>query len=128
MKTITIKQPWASLIRDGIKKYEFRTWKTSYRGKIYIHAGLGEDKEAIKRLNMNIDYPKGYIIAEAEIIDCIEVDESFKKKLKEENENIYQGAINHRGKNEYAFVLDNIKIIKPIPAKGKLSFWEYKKD
>ena len=32
MKTITLKQPWATLVAEGIKKYEFRTWKTKYRG------------------------------------------------------------------------------------------------
>ena len=34
MKAITIKQPFASLIAAGLKEYEFRTWKTSYRGEI----------------------------------------------------------------------------------------------
>ena len=28
MKVITIKQPFASLIAEGLKEYEFRTWKT----------------------------------------------------------------------------------------------------
>lgn len=39
MKVITIKQPWATLIAKGYKEYEFRTWKTKYRGDILIHAG-----------------------------------------------------------------------------------------
>lgn len=38
MKALSIKQPWASLIAQGIKDIENRTWKTSYRGRIYIHA------------------------------------------------------------------------------------------
>lgn len=46
MKTLSIKQPWASLICTprndnpnlGIKDIENRTWKTNYRGKILIHA------------------------------------------------------------------------------------------
>ena len=29
MKVLTIKQPWAELIIDGYKKYEFRGWKKS---------------------------------------------------------------------------------------------------
>ncbi len=49
MKAITIKQPFASLIAEGLKTYEFRTWKTSYRGKILIHAGKCVDKEVMKR-------------------------------------------------------------------------------
>ena len=32
MKVLTIKQPYASLIAHDFKKYEFRTWKTKYRG------------------------------------------------------------------------------------------------
>ena len=39
MKVLTIKQPWAELIINGHKCYEFRSWKTKYRGKILIHAG-----------------------------------------------------------------------------------------
>ena len=40
MKVLTIKNPWAELIVKGYKEYEFRSWKTNYRGKILIHAGL----------------------------------------------------------------------------------------
>ena len=49
MKVITIKQPFASLIAKGYKEYEFRTWRTNYRGYILIHSGKNIDKEAIKR-------------------------------------------------------------------------------
>jgi len=38
MKAITLWQPWASLIACGAKKYETRSWSTSYRGPIAIHA------------------------------------------------------------------------------------------
>lgn len=38
MKALSIKQPFAALIVHGIKDIENRTWKTNYRGKIYIHA------------------------------------------------------------------------------------------
>ena len=38
MKVISIKEPFATLIKDGIKIYETRSWKTNYRGEIYIHA------------------------------------------------------------------------------------------
>ncbi|KXG09931.1 hypothetical protein AT864_01491 [Anoxybacillus sp. P3H1B] len=46
MKAITIKQPWATLIALGEKKFETRSWKTNYRGKIAIHAGKTIDYEA----------------------------------------------------------------------------------
>ena len=47
MKVITLKQPWATLVAEGIKEYEFRSWKYNYRGEILIHAGAGVDKEEI---------------------------------------------------------------------------------
>ena len=58
MKVLTLKQPWATLVAEGIKKYEFRTWKTNYRGKILIHAGVGIDKDAMKKFkDLNLDFP-----------------------------------------------------------------------
>ena len=81
MKAITIKQPWATLIAEGYKEYEFRTWKTRYRGDILIHAGKGIDKKAMKRFkHLGLEYPVGKIIAKATITDCIYVDEEFAKK------------------------------------------------
>ena len=50
MKALTIKQPWATLIMQGDKRFEFRSWQTKYRGDLLIHAGKGIDKEAMKRL------------------------------------------------------------------------------
>ena len=46
------------LIAKGYKEYEFRTWKTKYRGDILIHAGKGIDKEAMSRFkDLNLEYP-----------------------------------------------------------------------
>lgn len=39
MKAITLHQPWATLIALGLKRYETRSWATTYRGKLAIHAG-----------------------------------------------------------------------------------------
>ena len=50
MKVLTIKQPWATLIMQGDKRFEFRSWQTKYRGDLLIHAGKGIDKEAMKGL------------------------------------------------------------------------------
>ena len=60
MKALTIKEPWASLIVQGFKKYEFRSWKTNYRGKILIHAGL--TREDVDRFK---DFP-AYVIGSEE--------------------------------------------------------------
>ena len=90
MKAITVKQPWATLIAEGYKEYEFRTWKTSYRGDIFIHAGKGIDKEAMKYFEyLHLDYPLGCIIAKAQMIDCVPVGEELTKELLMKNENVY---------------------------------------
>lgn len=126
MKVITLKQPWATLVAEGIKKYEFRSWKTNYRGKILIHAGVGIDKEDMKKYkNMNLEFPSRRIIAEVEIEDCLELDEELNKKIINEK-NIAYGSKYRTG---YAWKLKNIKKIninKEI--NGKLGLWNIDMD
>lgn len=129
MKVLTIKQPWATLIAEGIKKYEFRSWPTKYRGKILIHAGLSYDSLAMKKLfSKDFDYPSGALIAEAQIVDVIKVDEAFRQRLQRENAQVYENIITDHTWQGYAFKLANIKKIKPIEIKGKLGFWNYDYD
>ena len=124
MKAITLKEPWASLVVNGYKTYEFRSWKTSYRGKILIHAAKSCDKNNIDRFNSyNLDYGNSEIIGEAEIIDCVKVDDELRKKLLKVDNVVYSES----GFNEtYAFVLSNCKKYdKYIPCKGKLNIWQF---
>lgn len=39
MKVLTLTQPWATLVAIGAKRIETRSWSTSYRGPLAIHAG-----------------------------------------------------------------------------------------
>jgi hypothetical protein len=41
MKVLTLTQPWATLVAIGAKKIETRSWATSYRGPLAIHAAAG---------------------------------------------------------------------------------------
>lgn len=125
MKVISIKQPWASLIINGYKKYEFRTWKNKYRGKILIHASQTIDKDImLKFKHLNLEYPTGCIIGEVNIIDCLKVDSALDNKLKKDNNIVYIGNYI----DYYAFKLDNIiKYNTPIKAKGQLGIWNYNK-
>lgn len=43
MKALTIWQPWATCIAVGLKKNETRSWCTSYRGPIALHAAKKND-------------------------------------------------------------------------------------
>lgn len=69
MKVLTIKQPWATLIMQGDKRFEFRSWQTKYRGDLLIHAGKGIDKEAMKRLERYLpeELPYGKILGKVKI-------------------------------------------------------------
>ena len=92
MKALSIKQPWASLIATprqdnpllGIKDIENRTWKTHFRGRIYIHASEKEywmgdvlNSEQLKVIDEIKDTgiidrrPTSAIIGEVDIIDCV---------------------------------------------------------
>ena len=127
MKVLTIKEPWATLIIDGYKKYEFRSWKTNYRGKILIHAGLTLEKDNFKRFkDYNLDVSKGEIIGEAELVDCILVDEKFNQELLNIDPIVY-GKSNHI--MTYAWKLENVKKYETkITVKGKLGLWNYEFD
>ena len=129
MKVISIIEPWASLIKEGIKEIETRSWKTNYRGKIYIHASLKKVSKKDERINNLVslledkDFKYGHIIAEAELVDCIYMDEQFLKEIKENNQEYICGEYSQ---GRYAWKLSNIKVLdKPIPAKGNLGIWNY---
>lgn len=126
MKVITVKQPFASLIAEGYKEYEFRTWKTNYRGEILIHAGKNVDKEAMKRYEyLNLKYPTGCIIAKANITDCIYVDEKLKVMLQKKDPIVYYGVLKKSSFEGYGFKLENVQKIENISINGKLGLWNY---
>ncbi len=126
MKVLTIKQPWASLIINSYKKYEFRSWKTNYRGRILIHAGKTLEKDMLKRFDgYNLDIDLGFIIGEAYLEDCILVTKEFQEKLRKIDSVVYSRS-NHE--EMYAWHLTNIKKYKDkIPINGKLGLWTYEK-
>lgn len=96
LKALTLHQPYASLICAGAKGYETRSWKTSYRGWLAVHAGasipsylglgrrgtiqLGDYEVATDRsglllrgggLEWPYRMPLGAIVAVAELLDCV---------------------------------------------------------
>ena len=126
MKALTIKEPWATLIAEGYKEYEFRVWKTNYREEVLIHASKNYDKELIKKFSdRNLTYNPGKIIAKATITDCILVDEEFSKKMLEKDPVVYKNLSKKRDKKLYGFKIENVEKIDPIEVNGKLSLWEY---
>lgn len=126
MKVLTLRQPWATLVAEGIKKYEFRSWKTKYRGKILIHAGAGIDKEDMKKYkDLNLDFPSRRIIAVVEIEDCLELDEDLNKKIINEKNIAYGDKI----RTGFAWKLKNVKKINyDKEINGQLGLWNITDD
>ena len=125
MKVLTIKQPWATLIMQGNKRFEFRSWQTKYRGDLLIHAEKGIDKEAMRRLAKYIleDMPTGKILGKVTLVNCVKMSPEFKDILLKENKDIYTDS---SFKENYGWQLEDVEVFdEQIEAKGKLSLWEY---
>ncbi len=122
MKAFTLYQPYATAIILGLKKYETRSWATSYRGPLAIHTSVKklspELKKLAKRYNItNLEY--GKIIVICELQDCIEMtDEIIKRQpITEKDFGIWTPG-------RYAWKLKVLKILKePIPARGYQMLW-----
>ena len=79
MKALSIRQPWAWLILNGIKDIENRNWKTGYRGPLLIHASKTWDQEAYEFISYEMlewvpekeDCESGYLIGMVEMVGCV---------------------------------------------------------
>lgn len=134
MKALTIKQPWAQLIVEGVKDIENRSWKTNFRGRVYVHAAKSipkkgssiilniEQFELVKTLNGSLsdqisdnNYITSAIIGEVDIVDCVINHHSIWAQKSYPSEIFI-----------YNWVLANpVKYDQPIlNVKGALSFWQ----
>ncbi len=127
MKVISLKEPYATLIRDGIKRVETRSWSTKYRGVIYIHASLGfAQGVSEKTLNLVKDknYNYGNIICKCKLVDCIYMTKEYVEERKANDYQEYLCGVYEEGR--YAWVLEDIEVLdEPIKVKGQLGIWNY---
>ena len=129
MKVLSLTEPYATLIKTGIKTIETRSWKTNYRGKLYIHASSTkiskENKNNLALMSLvdinDLNY--GNIICSCELVDCIEMTDEFIEDIKK-NKNEYITGVYSVGR--YAWILKDIKVLdKSIKAKGHLGIWNF---
>lgn len=129
MKVLSIKEPFASLIKSKIKFVETRSWKTNYRGEIYIHASISswkiltERDEKLKKILKDNTLQYGNIICKCNLVDCVYMTKEYVENIKNNNPQEYLCGDFQEGR--YAWVLDNIESIEPIKAKGELGIWNY---
>ncbi len=132
MKVLSLIEPYATLIKLGKKKIETRSFKTNYRGELYIHASSTRipkewknNKELMGLVGTN-NLNFGYIICKCKLVDCIYMDEKFLENIKKDKLEYFCGDYKI---GRYAWVLDDIEILKdPFLAKGKLGIWNYEED
>lgn len=129
MKVLSIKEPFASLIKNEIKHIETRSWKTNYRGELYIHASLTnelkkyQDRLELMELIKDLDLSYGKIICKCTLVDCVYMTEEFIEEVKKNNQEYVCGMYSV---GRYAWILDNIEVLdEPIEVKGKLGIWNY---
>jgi len=128
MKTLSVKNPWGDLLVRGIKDVENRTWKTSYRGRLLIHAPQAIDQNyrnmsllftpeqwdslSVKdqRLMFTGIFTCSAIIGEVELVDCVK-----------DSKSVWASP------DSYHWIVKNAVMYKEpiLNVKGKLSLWEY---
>jgi hypothetical protein len=104
VKALSIKEPWSSLILNGHKTIETRTWKTTYRGKLLLCASK-KPESAISGM--------AFAIADLAGIQLMKKEDEGKGKACCE---IYDRA--------YSWFLENVTPIKPFPVKGQLGLFD----
>lgn len=127
MKVLSLKEPYASLIKEKIKTVETRSWKTNYRGELYIHASQSKspiNNERLKSLTKNIQLNPGHILCKCNLVDCIYMTKEYVEQMKKDNYDEYICGLYEEGR--YAWILEDIVPLKePIKAKGQLNIWNY---
>jgi hypothetical protein len=143
MRAITLTQPWATLVAIGAKQIETRSWATSYRGPLAIHAakGLGpvggltglaalcQREPFAKALNEAgftlgiVERQRAHVIAVVELVDCQPTDSlaPWRPSVRQD-----EFAFGDYSPGRFMWRLANVRgIPMPIPAKGALGLWEW---
>lgn len=151
MRAITLTQPWASLVAIGAKRIETRSWSTSYRGPLAIHAakgfpGYAKDLAKCRRV-MDLlsphlgpsvgsvdaymtQMPLGCVVATCNLVDVLPSDSrGCLAGVFEDYPSLDTDQERDFGNYEpgrWCFVLENVvRLPVPVPARGSLSLWEW---
>lgn len=123
---LSIKQPWAALVVSGRKTIEVRTWPTSVRGRVLIHAGRSADdrEQGWSRVDdalRPIAELRGGVIGSVEISGCV---------LYREQSAFVADCPKHLNDpdwfapNLYGFEMRHATILPFFPCKGWFKFFQ----
>lgn len=132
MKALTLYQPFATLLAHGLKQYETRPWKTSYRGWFAIHAGKEFPNLYAKLVDTdpfnlllakvpNLEtLPLGAVLGIAYLDDCIP-SAKLTGKLTE-----VERVVGDFTDGRFGFrITKAIPFPDPMPWRGSQMFWEW---
>ena len=122
MKALTICQPWAWAIVHGAKRIENRTWRTGFRGRLAIHAGMSR-RWLLGEVVLPDGTPVppatslmfGAIVGTATLVDCVQ-DIAAPAALRD----------NAFAEGPWYWVLDEVVACDPIPCRGALGLWDFR--
>lgn len=119
MRTLTFRQPWASLILDGKKLVEVRVWDAKQVGPVIVHAGKKIDVTDANRLQVD-KLDTGCFLGIVEIVDVFLYDEQ--KWRDDYPRHLTSGEL---GENKlFGWVLANPRwFLNKIPGNGRLGFF-----
>lgn len=133
MKALSIKQPWAEMILQGLKTIEVRCWKTEFRGDLLICSSAKPDESLVKMLSNVVHPRRGTWCDDADPGDCdFEGFYRFGKALFiAELHDVQVMTPEHEemacctySPGYYSWILRNIRPIQPFPVKGQLKLFE----
>jgi activating signal cointegrator 1 len=132
-ETLSLLQPWASLVVMGLKKIETRSWQTAFRGPLLIHASLGKKGKVLsagppfsKYLPDFDALPFGAIIGQVALEDIVPVELLFFSNEKLAALTLEEKAFGDYTKGRYAWIFqDPVMFDEVIPVKGGLGIWKY---
>ncbi len=107
MKALSIHPDYAMGIMIGNKTVECRTWSTDYRGDLLICSTAKKLKDTIP----------GHALCVANLADVVPFEKKHLDAAMMPTSDYRPGL--------FAWILDNVRVIRPIPLKGKLSLWNY---
>ncbi len=137
MKALTLWQPWATLVAVGAKRIETRSWGTSYRGWLAIHAARYWSKETrrlcggepfLSTLQPHWvmgprDLPAGCVVAICRLVACERMTEPLIAMVEEP-----ERSFGDYRPGRYMWMLGDVRLLGPyglIMATGRQGLWDW---
>jgi hypothetical protein len=136
VKALTLWEPWATLVAVGVKRWETRSWPTTYRGPLAIHASKGgwlkrilgveplPDLEDLRRLLHRHDlvtadqFRPGCVVAVVDLVDCLRSEWAVPTGD--------ERACGDFAGGRFAWRLENVRRLDPaVPAAGARGLWDW---